>query len=462
MTQFFKSNDIYSIEVNEEQPFENDLLNNRQEVATQLNTLIEEQYGKTGGVISIEGKWGDGKTTFLEMWMNQLSNTDFNFPVIYYNAFIHDYNEEPFISITKAIYTFLKNSSLEATKKKKLKDDLIKSSKAFIKRHIEKIGNGIISDETLSNFFDDDSLETKIKNTREVLEEITDDLYLNNRNKPLIFIIDELDRCRPNFCLEIIEKVKHIFGIPKIVWVLAINRQQVEESIKHVYGTLTNTHLYLNKFINETIELPPSRPKQLISFPQFNGSTFFIDQTHYERLYQKYFQLIYEFDIKFKNELKSIIEALSILSHFLKPGIREVQKITNRTFKVLKGLIKYDNVSYLIAFLSSLSVTHPARYHQLINKNIKYLEIQSFFESLGINETNNEILEIYGIIKILFTKSLDDLHTVEDSWDTQRILNLNDCSTIEFAKDNYEYLYGFSDKIFGEIGTLIGTGKIDN
>ena len=44
---------------------------------------------------------------------------------------------------------------------------------------------------------------------------------------PLVFIIDELDRCRPMFAIELLEKVKHIFDIPNMVFVFGINRSEL-------------------------------------------------------------------------------------------------------------------------------------------------------------------------------------------------------------------------------------------
>ena len=53
---------------------------------------------------------------------------------------------------------------------------------------------------------------------------------------PLVFIVDELDRCRPTFAIELLERVKHIFDIPSIVFVFGINRDELEKSFASVYG----------------------------------------------------------------------------------------------------------------------------------------------------------------------------------------------------------------------------------
>lgn len=78
---------------------------------------------------------------------------------------------------------------------------------------------------------------------KEALAKITSKL-----DKPLVFIVDELDRCKPEFAIRLIERIKH-FWYPKVVFILAINKTQLEESINNFYG-FSNTANYLEKFID--------------------------------------------------------------------------------------------------------------------------------------------------------------------------------------------------------------------
>ena len=55
---------------------------------------------------------------------------------------------------------------------------------------------------------------------------------------PLVFIIDELDRCRPTFAIELLERVKHIFDIPNMVFVFGINHDELCKSLKSIYGDI--------------------------------------------------------------------------------------------------------------------------------------------------------------------------------------------------------------------------------
>ena len=55
-------------------------------------------------VISLDGKWGEGKTTFVRMWQGLLSENEI--PNIYIDAFSNDYLDDAFISVVSAITNY--------------------------------------------------------------------------------------------------------------------------------------------------------------------------------------------------------------------------------------------------------------------------------------------------------------------------------------------------------------------
>ena len=80
---------------------------------------------------------------------------------------------------------------------------------------------------------------------------------------PLVFIVDELDRCRPTFALEILEHIKHLFSVENVCFVLVTNLTQMEAIIKKTYGAETEARTYLEKFYQHKIVLPqPNTPDQ--------------------------------------------------------------------------------------------------------------------------------------------------------------------------------------------------------
>jgi hypothetical protein len=80
-------------------------------------------------------------------------------------------------------------------------------------------------------------------------------------DRPLVFIIDELDRCRPDFAIRLIERIKHFFDIPKIVFVLVMDKSQFSKVVCHNYGyDETLGEEYLDKFVDFTVRLNSLSP----------------------------------------------------------------------------------------------------------------------------------------------------------------------------------------------------------
>nr|WP_279504657.1 P-loop NTPase fold protein [Aeromonas veronii] len=69
-------------------------------------------------------------------------------------------------------------------------------------------------------------------------------------------MIDELDRCRPSYAVEMLETIKHIFDIPKVVFVLATDTEQLQHAIKVIYGDGFDAQNYLGRFFMRRFNLP--------------------------------------------------------------------------------------------------------------------------------------------------------------------------------------------------------------
>ncbi|MGV2104259.1 KAP family P-loop NTPase fold protein [Rhizobium sp. 21-4511-3d] len=72
-------------------------------------------------------------------------------------------------------------------------------------------------------------------------------------HRPLIFIIDELDRCKPHFALALLERIKHFMAVPNVHFVLGVHLPQLESSVRYAYGDTIDASAYLQKFINLTV-----------------------------------------------------------------------------------------------------------------------------------------------------------------------------------------------------------------
>ncbi|HAS8442505.1 TPA: hypothetical protein I7740_25080, partial [Vibrio vulnificus] len=78
----------------------------------------------------------------------------------------------------------------------------------------------------------------------------------NPKQYPVYVLIDELDRCRPSYAIEIIESVKHFFNTKNFVFVVATDTEQLQHSVKAVYGEGFDAHSYLSRFFHKTVTLP--------------------------------------------------------------------------------------------------------------------------------------------------------------------------------------------------------------
>ena len=81
-------------------------------------------------------------------------------------------------------------------------------------------------------------------------------LAQSKENRPLIVVIDELDRCRPSYAVELLEVAKHLFAVDHIVFVLAVNRSELAHSIRALYGSGFDAEGYLRRFFDVDFRLP--------------------------------------------------------------------------------------------------------------------------------------------------------------------------------------------------------------
>lgn len=226
-------------------------------------------------VLALDDKWGNGKTSFVKMMESEIKiNYSEKIEVIYFDAFKSDYQSDPFIALTANIYAMTKkDSDLEKLGGKLLNigkklgaSFAIHGSKLAISTvtaglvsgtGLEKMGESI--SESLSSpleMYIEEKIKTSEKEvaTIEKFGETLTDIHKKS-NKKILFIIDELDRARPDFSLELLEKIKHIFSVEGVIFLLVVNREQFEKSIESKYGNI-NSKLYLNKFVHYWFTLP--------------------------------------------------------------------------------------------------------------------------------------------------------------------------------------------------------------
>lgn len=255
------SNRLPDINPREDNPFAEDRLS-RREYAESLSNIIDA-YSNTGCVISINGEWGTGKTTFVKMWQRLLQKN--NYRTIYFNAWETDYVSDPLV----ALLGELKEIVGDNEKFRNICGHLGRISFAVGKalfKHTTGIDVDGIADE-ISNQIDDYSKQkTTLEEFKRLLAEYVA-TAAEDQPVPVIFIIDELDRCNPHFAVKVLERVKHLFDIPNIIFVLPISKKQLEYSIQGFYGSdRIDAANYLRRFIDLEFELPKPNHEQFFMF----------------------------------------------------------------------------------------------------------------------------------------------------------------------------------------------------
>ena len=249
-------------EIQEDNPWADDALK-RSDVAEKLTNLISGQSDPF--VISLHGHWGTGKTFLLKRWQQQLENDGFQ--AIYFNAWEDDFCDDPFVAIIGQLSDFLKRKGIKglADKIRKAAKPLLIQGTLSVVRNV----SGLPPDGNLEQFADKTLADysrqgEKKKELKTALQELSGKVKADTGH-PLVFIIDELDRCRPTFAIELLERVKHIFDIPDMVFVFGINRDELCSSIRSVYGEI-DADTYLRRFFDMEFMLPDIDSKTFCKF----------------------------------------------------------------------------------------------------------------------------------------------------------------------------------------------------
>ena len=213
----------------------------------------------------IDGKWGTGKTEFCFKLKNLIEADNLTeYKVGYVNAFQADHANEPLLTLIAEVAGFYG----EKDDKRK---NFIKNAIPYL-RLISGIGlkaglgfafgryaadipdaltDGLDEIKEGSRSLIDQSLESMIKDQVEAeknLSTLRDALSDIASTNPIILLIDELDRCRPDFAVMMLETIKHVFDVDNVQIILITNVEQLKATIKHSYGSETDSHSYLYKF----------------------------------------------------------------------------------------------------------------------------------------------------------------------------------------------------------------------
>lgn len=214
----------------------------------------------------IDGSWGTGKTEFCHKFIN-LMKEDETHSIIYIDAFKADHVDEPLMTVLVEIIKTLPEDSRRESFIKKVLPAVRFGVKALAKAGVSHLLRQDFAD-VAEDFTDEieEVTDKAIDATAELIlkEHVEAEKNLKTlqaalteiaSNSPIVIFIDELDRCRPSFAIDMLEIIKHTFDVENVSFVLITNTQQIKASINHCYGQAVDAQRYLDKFIKFRFEL---------------------------------------------------------------------------------------------------------------------------------------------------------------------------------------------------------------
>ncbi len=380
----------------------------REDFADDLTKIITTFYPfyDESFVLSLNAKYGSGKTTFLKMWREKLKKTH---EVMYINAWKNDFDEEPLVSIIGSIISHINQSESPRkavnTKFKKSLQAAMGATALGVTQVSEKL-TGINAEKIIEkgksqyNYGDLEQLGKSIYKEFSFKEKAYIELkkalneYLNGlTNKPLFIFIDELDRVRPHFAIKFLEAIKHLFSVQGICFVIAVDKKQIENSTRHLYGNIDFKNYY-SRFITREANLPDTSKINLKPHIQALSAEYFDEKrqlgVHFPFLANKQTEIINHIDIICRahnftgRETKTFFR---IFSQYM--AINSEQTYELSTW--IRGAI------YLLA----LSVYDNSLYKKFGSSDIGPDEIEQYIQQLNFNFPPNNSNKRYFIFEFL-------------------------------------------------------------
>lgn len=407
------------IALNKDNVWEGDLFK-RAELATNYTKIIQSIIQPY--VLSINAKYGSGKTFFLRRWSEELKNNDEH--VVFFNAWDCDYVEKPLLPFLYNILEQLKEQGIVnysfGEDLKNCKDIIVNCFKNFI----DKSSGGIVNIDELKQHTNANSMKVPQITTLEEYQQLQETLNnfkigLNKiveklEGKNLYIFIDELERCRPTFAVELLEVIKHLFNIKGIVFILGIDRNQLKHTISSIYGCGMDGDGYLRRFIDLELELPQASLKD---FTHFLKKKFMLEND----LSDAYRNWVIGYD-----QFHSYFEIFSELYDF---QLRDVEQIYGK-FNVITKMIdeKVLKITPVLALLMILKLKDNDLYEKFTLSKLTLENISEFLETNIFNkiikEANKRELDYFRRICLALQPiNYDDLTYETEDINKKRLYN---------------------------------------
>ena len=404
------------VEIPSHDPFQNDALE-RKKIAENLTLLAQST--QQPFVIGIHAPMGWGKTTFVKMWKTHLESQ--GHVCFHFNAWENEFVEDPLIAFVGEINKTLAGKNAKGplgSQFKKLQDVGADFIRHALPLTVQIATQGLLGQESVKKVselifnkggdianFASDLAEEKMKQYenarsgvyefRQELARLTKSLSEGSGKKtPVVFFIDELDRCRPQFCISLLERIKHIFSVERMLFVLSADHAQLEQSVRSVYGPGMDTDGYLRRFVDFNLNLPQ---------PTVEKYCYLL----YER-----FQLHEVFSKRRDgdNERDALLRAFINLARSYRFSPRVIEQCFTEINLVLRTTPPNVRLfSYLLALLVAFKTARPGSYSLLLgelsDRNVKSL-LEEIKQDLDLRDrvcrwmlAQFEVYLVFGCLK---------------------------------------------------------------
>ncbi|MBB1341855.1 NTPase KAP [Pseudoalteromonas sp. SR45-6] len=431
------------------------------------NRPQEEQ--KRNYVINLNAEWGAGKTYFLKRWSQELKN----FPVVYIDAWQQDYSDDPFLTVIAGIIKQLSAQANFAITIPNKAASIFKAVAPAIAQGLTKKITGIDLNELNTLLFSDDEggetenvesskqnssafspavkalaqnlikeHEAKSKSIEVIKSKLADWVskfeQQEGKELPIFVFIDELDRCRPSYAVEMLETIKHIFDVKGIVFVVATDTEQLQHTIKSVYGEGFDAKVYLGRFFNSRYSL--KRPA-LSDFLNVHA-----DRTKFDPEYLKSrnIQILPQTE-----KAETAFANISVVLDAFQVSARAAIQITERITAIIANLPSGKKVDILVlaTLFCIYEKDHPL-YEEIISGRFKREGKNDKGEPRKISLSEfleGQILDIYASTELLYFID-PEIYT------TRFYISNMTYQRNDYCKGNYPVLLSeFIEKIFCKI-----------
>lgn len=233
-----------------------------------------------GCVICLDAPWGEGKTWFIKNWQTTLPPERFR--SVYIDCFKHDHLEDPFLLVTSALTEAFPATAQNRSARSQVVAGAKKLGASLLPRAVRLgmdavgaglgvpgIGTGAAAAYEALSKATEDVAETAAEAELERLSGLAgqEDFFRRNlqsflageltKSRKLVVFVDELDRATPTFSIRLLERLKHYFDCPGLIFVLSCHRELLADAIGGLYGIgEAGSKAYFDKFIHLTLRLP--------------------------------------------------------------------------------------------------------------------------------------------------------------------------------------------------------------